>query len=72
MGYINSLATSQRGSLSLAQERTLINLVIRLGRRKFAEYRRIAGAGTRPIPRLSKSVAHQLIGTIVQDLEARR
>lgn len=72
MGYVNSLTASQRGSLSLAQECALIKLVIWLGRPKFAEYRRIAGVGTRPIPRLSKSAAHRLIGTILQDLEARR
>jgi hypothetical protein len=62
----------QRGTLSHRQERALVNLVIRLGRAKFAEYRRLAKVGRTPIPRLSRGAAWRLMNIILQDLEVEQ
>jgi hypothetical protein len=63
---------TQHGTLSHRQERALVNFAIRLGRAKFAEYRRLAKVGMVPIPRLSRGAAWRLMNTILQDLEVER
>jgi hypothetical protein len=66
----NHFATMRKGTLTESQERALVNLITRLGRTRFAEYRRRAEVGMTPIPRLSRGEAWKLINVISQDLEA--
>lgn len=61
------IAHAQRGTITPAQEQALINLVTKLGRARFAQYRALAGV-TAPIPRLSKGEAWRLINLISKDL----
>ena len=69
---MKSFTAVQRGTLTQAQERALIIFVTRLGRPRFAEYRRLAGVGKTSIPRLSRAEAWKLMQIIIKDLEATR
>lgn len=66
------IAAAWRGSITPKQERALNGFVTRLGRRKFARYRALAGVGNTPIPRLSSKEAYELISVIREDLDGER
>jgi hypothetical protein len=62
-----------RGTITNRQMRALDSLLIRLGRRRFNQYRKRAGiAPSTPNRRLSKQEAWLLMREITTDLEQQR
>ena len=59
--------------LSAAQERTLVSLILRIGKDRYRKYKKELGiALDKTLLNLTKSEAHKLISTIIPDLEGRR